>query len=169
MRASPLKDGRLGKTLSRGSDLRLVLLILERGASLPAHHANGSLESPLSMRDSASAESDASSLTIIGLPGGGPTARRINIGLVNVGEIPATFRISVRSRSGAQSGRALEEGLAEDESFQVTDIERKLGATIDENDVVDITMIAGTCVAYATVVGADGSNQMIAAVPSPKS
>jgi hypothetical protein len=31
-----------------------------------------------------------------------------------------------------------------------------------------MTMIAGTCVGYATVIDADGSNHFVAAVPSPK-
>ena len=88
---------------------------------------------------------------------------------MNVGEVPATFRISVRTRAGRQIGRAVEEGLAEDEPFHLTDIEQRLGVAIDENDIIDITVIAGTCVGYATVVGSDGANQLIAAVPSPKS
>jgi len=166
------------KNLFHGPDSLGVLWIEYRGDRGPVarvetydanHHSSRSVESPLSIRDAATAGAGANALTIIGLPGGGPTVRRINVGLVNVGEVPATFRISVRTRAGRQIGRAVEEGLAEDEPFHLTDIEQRLGVAIDENDIIDITVIAGTCVGYATVVGSDGANQLIAAVPSPKS
>ncbi len=165
------------KTLFRAPDSLGVLWIDYRGDRGPVarietydatRRSNGSIESPLSLRDAATAGSDTDALTIIGLPGGGAAARRINVGLVNVGDIPATFRISVRTRNGGEIGHTLEQGLAEDESFHVTDIEQQLGTPIDENDIVDVTLVAGTCVAYATVVDVDGSNQLIAAVPSPK-
>jgi hypothetical protein len=166
------------KTLFQGPDSLGVLWIDYRGERGPIarvetydvnHHAIGSIENPLSLRDAASAGTDSSGLTIIGLPGGGLSARHINFGLVNVGEIPATFRISARTRDGKEIGHPLQEGLAEDESFHALDVENRLGVVLDENDVIDVTMIAGTCVAYATVVGTDGSNQIIAAVPAPKS
>jgi quercetin dioxygenase-like cupin family protein len=43
MRASPRPGGRLGKTLVRNPDLRVVLMVLERGARIPRHHSKGSL------------------------------------------------------------------------------------------------------------------------------
>ena len=166
------------RNLFHGPDSLGVLWIEYRGDRGPVarietydanHRSSSSVESPLTARHAATAGADANALTVIGLPGGGPTVRRVNLGLVNIGDLPASFRISVRTRTGRQIGRTVDEGLAEDESFHLTDIERRLGVTIDENDIVDVTMIAGTCVGYATVVGADGSNQLIAAVPSPKS
>ncbi|MGZ8833391.1 MAG: hypothetical protein ACXW19_09395, partial [Thermoanaerobaculia bacterium] len=165
------------KSLFQGPESLGVLWIDYRGdrgpvARVQTYDANrntrGSIESPFTLRDAATAGSDFDDLTIIGLPGGGPALRRINVGLVNVGDIPATFRISVRTRTGREIGKPIEEGLAEDESFHLTDAENHLGVAIDENDLLDVTMVAGTAVAYATVVGADGSNQLIAAVPSPK-
>ena len=59
-------------------------------------------------------------------------------------------------------------GLPEDESFQLTDVEQQVGASIGESDVIEMTIIAGTCVGFATIIGADGSNHFVAAVPSPK-
>jgi hypothetical protein len=163
------------KTLFHGPDSLGVLWIDYRGDRGPVarvqtfdvnRRSSGSIESPLSARDAASG---GDALTILGFPGGGPTVRRINVGVVNVGEIPATVRIAVRTRAGREVGHALEEGLPEDESIHVTDLEHATSASIDENDVIEVSVIAGTCVAYATVVGADGSNQFIAALPSPKS
>ena len=165
------------KTLFRAPDSRGVLWIEYRGERGPvaraktydaARSAGGAVESPLSVRDSATAGTDRDDLTIVGVPGGGLAARRVNVGVVNIGDIPSTFRISVRRRDGRRAGNVYEEGLAEDESAQVTDVERKLGTYIDENSTVHVTMIAGTAVAYASVVENDGDTYTISAVPSPK-
>jgi hypothetical protein len=163
------------KNLFHGPDSLGVLWIDYRGDRGPVarvqtfdinRRSSGSIESPLSSRDAATA---GSALTIIGFPGGGRAVRRINVGVVNVGEIPATVRIAVRTRAGREVGSAIENGLPEDESIQISDIEHAASASIDENDVIEVSVVAGTCIAYATVVGGDGSNQFIAALPSPKS
>ena len=113
------------------------------------------------MRDSASA-GDNAELTIVGIPGG--AQRRVNIGVVNVGKIPATFRITIRTRTGQQIGKTFEEGLAEDASRMIADIDKTLGVPLDETTAVHITMIAGTGVAYASIVDANGDSQFLAAV-----
>jgi hypothetical protein len=149
-----------------------VLWIEDRGERPPvarvrtfdaAHNAKASVDAPLSMRDSATARTDNEELTIVGAAGGG--TRRVNIGIVNVGRIPATFRISVRTRTGQQIGRTHEEGLPEDDSRLISDVEKELGVTIDETTTVHVTMIAGTCVAYASVVDSTGDAQFLPAVP----
>ena len=43
LRASPMPHGHLAKTVLRNADLRVVLMVLQRGASIPKHHAKGSL------------------------------------------------------------------------------------------------------------------------------
>lgn len=43
MRASPRPGGHVGKTLLRSGDLRLVLMVLERGARISDHQSDGSL------------------------------------------------------------------------------------------------------------------------------
>jgi hypothetical protein len=129
-----------------------------------AHDAKSSVDAPLSMRDSATAGMPNRELTIVGISGGG--TRRVNLGVVNVGQIPATFRITVHTRTGQQIGRAWEEGVPEDDSRVVPDLERELGVTLDETMSVHVTMIAGTCVAYASVVDPSGDAQFLAAVPS---
>jgi hypothetical protein len=125
-----------------------------------AHDAKASIDSPLSMRDAAT----GADLTIVGIPGGG-AARRINVGIVNVGTIPATFRITARTRTGQTIGGAYEEGIPEDESRLVSDIEKVLGVPLDDTMTLHITPVAGTIVAYATVIGAGGDSEFIAAVP----
>ena len=43
LRRSQRPGGRASKTLLHATDLRLVLMVLDRGETIPAHHANGSL------------------------------------------------------------------------------------------------------------------------------
>ena len=164
------------RTLFGAPESRGVLWIEYRGERGPvarvrtydaAHDAKASLESPLTMRDAATAGADAPDLTLVGIPGGGQQLRRINLGVVNVGAIPATFRITVHTRDGARIGRKVELGLPEDESFLLNDAETELGVALDENATVHVELIAGTCIAYASVVGVGGDNQFIPAVPSP--
>ena len=127
-----------------------------------AHNAQGSVDAPLSMRDSATAGTENADLIIVGIPGG--TQRRVNVGIVNVGKIPATFRITVRTRTGQLIGKTFEEGLGEDASRMIADIDRTLGVPLDETTAVHVTMIAGTGVAYASVIDANGDSQLLAAV-----
>ncbi|MBK5258818.1 MAG: hypothetical protein JJE51_04435 [Thermoanaerobaculia bacterium] len=165
------------KTLFRAPDSGGVLWIEYRGERGPVarvktydatRNAGGAVESPLSLRDSATAGTDRDDLTVIGIPGGGVNARRVNAGVVNVGNIPVTFRIEVRRRDGRQVGKAIEQGLAEDESSLITGVEQRMGVEIDENSTLHVTMIAGTAIAYASVVESDSDTYLIAGVPSPK-
>jgi hypothetical protein len=125
-----------------------------------AHDAKASIDSPLSLRDAAT----GADLTIVGIPGGG-IARRVNIGVVNVGTIPATFRISARNAAGMTIGSFYEEGVPEDETRLVSDVESMLHVQLDESATLHITPVAGTIVAYATVIGAGGDSEFIAAIP----
>jgi hypothetical protein len=123
-----------------------------------AHDSHASIEDALAGRDSATAGGDAAELTIIGIPEA-RTPRRVNVGVVNTGTIPATFRISVR-------GKSIEQGVAEDEVWIVPDIEHTLGVALDETITIRLTPVAGTGVAFAAVVEGNGDSQFIAAVPA---
>ena len=152
-----------------------TLWVGHRAASVPvavvktydiAHQGSASVETPLTERDSATANSDNGELTIVGLPPIRTPGRRVNVGVVNIGLIPATFRITARTRTGRQLGKPVESGISEDEVWMVRDLERELGVTIDENTTLRITAIAGTGVGFATVVEPNGDNEFIPAVPS---
>jgi len=152
---------------------RGVLWIEFRGGAAPvarvktadvAHDARATIDAPLTLADSATAGTPNDDLTIFGLPT--TKDRRINIGIVNVGAIPATFRITARSRTGQALGKPVEEGLGEDDSYTLTDLESQLRTRLDETTSVHIGIVAGTCIAYATVVDANGDTQFIAALPS---
>ena len=117
------------------------------------------------MKDAATSGAELSDLTLVGLAGG--NTRRVNIGVVNVGEVPVTFRIKARNARGAPVGRVIEEQTAEDQPFFMLDAARQLKVPLDQSVAVHIEMVAGTGIAYATVVdGATGDSQFIPAVPS---
>jgi hypothetical protein len=161
------------RSLFGAPESRGILWIEYRGTAAPvarvktadvAHGAKATIDAPLTLADSATAGTHADDLTIFGIPS--TEGRRINIGIVNVGAIPATFRITARSRTGQQIGGKVEEGLAEDESFTLGDLDSRLGLRLDETTSVHVTLIAGTCIAYATVIAPNGDTQFIAALPS---
>ena len=131
-----------------------------------AHHATASLEEPLTVRDSATAATQSAELAIIGIPAAAGPGRRVNAGVVNIGIIPATFRFSARTRSGQAVGKTVESGVPEDQVWMVNDLEGALGVTLDETTTVRITVIAGTGVAFATVVEPGGDSEFLAAIPA---
>ncbi|HYR28383.1 MAG TPA: hypothetical protein VEU30_07955, partial [Thermoanaerobaculia bacterium] len=131
-----------------------------------AHHGRASVEQPLTLADSAKAQTDVAELAIIGIP---PRPveqhRRVNAGVVNVGTIPATFRVSVRDRNGRAIGKGVESGVPEDHVWFVHDVEAQTGVKLDETMTLRITAIAGTGVGFATVV-TGGDSEFIAAIPA---
>jgi hypothetical protein len=131
-----------------------------------AHGGRASIEPPLSLRDAATAATESAELAIVGIPAAPRPGRRVNIGMVNIGIIPATFRVTARTRSGATVGRATEQGVPEDQVWIVNDLEHALGMQIDETMTVRVTVIAGTGVAFATVVEPSGDSEFIAAIPA---
>lgn len=129
-----------------------------------AHNGSASVEEPLTRRDSATASTESAELAIVGVPpASGP--RRVNVGVVNIGVIPATFRVSVRARNGATIGRSVESGVPEDQVWLVNDVEAALGVKLDETMTLRVTVIAGTGVAYATAIEL-GDSEFIAAIPA---
>jgi hypothetical protein len=165
------------KTLFHAPDSRGLLWLEHRGSRSPlarlstydaAHDGRPSIVTPMSVRDSATARTEIEDLAIVGLPGGGAARRRINVGIVNVGQIPATFRLTVATAAGKTIGGHIEIGIAEDESYLQNDVESAIGAPIDESTTVHVKIVAGTCIAYATVVDASGDNQFLPAVPAPR-
>ncbi len=123
------------------------------------------IETALGPDDAVSAGGDGAELTVVGIPAM-REGRRINVGIVNTGIIPATFRVTARTRTGAAIGKPIEQGIPEDEIWLIRDIELVLGVKIDENTTVRLTPIAGTGVGFATIVDPAGSNEFIAAIPT---
>jgi hypothetical protein len=131
-----------------------------------AHEGRASMEPPLTLRDAITAGSDVAESTIVGIPAHRALGSRINIGVVNLGRIPATFRISAWSRGNVRVGRLVESGVPEEEVWWTNNIERELGIAVDETMTLRVTAIAGTGAAFATVVEPDGDSHFLTAVPS---
>ncbi len=131
-----------------------------------AHSASASLEEPLTKLDSAAASTQSAELALVGIPASTVAGRRVNAGVVNIGTIPATFRFSVRTRTGQPIGGSVEQGVPEDQVWLVNDLEAALGVKLDETTTVRITVIAGTGVGFATVVEPSGDSEFIAAIPA---
>ncbi|HYC60213.1 MAG TPA: hypothetical protein VEK79_11680 [Thermoanaerobaculia bacterium] len=131
-----------------------------------SHNARPSIEEPLTRRDAATASTESAELAIVGVPVAGTEPRRVNVGIVNIGIIPATFRVSARTRTGEAVGTSVESGVPEDQVWLVNDIESSLGVKLDDTMSIRVTVIAGTGVAYATVVQHGGDSEFIAAIPA---
>jgi hypothetical protein len=131
-----------------------------------AHGARASLEQPLTKRDAATSSTDNAELVIVGIPSAPAEGRRVNIGVVNTGLIPATFRVSARTRTGSEVGTAFESGIPEGQVWLTNDLEGRLDIKLDETMTVRLTAIAGTGVAFATVVTTAGDSEFIAAIPA---
>jgi hypothetical protein len=131
-----------------------------------AHNGRASVEQPLTPRDSATAATESAELAIVGIPTAPVEGRRVNVGVVNIGTIPATFRIDVRDRGGRSIGKPLESGVPEDQVWFVYSLEESLGVKLDETMTVRVTVIAGTGVAFATVIDPRGDSEFISAIPA---
>jgi hypothetical protein len=130
-----------------------------------AHGARASIQKPLGRRDAATALTDNADLTIAGIPVVGQ--RYVNVGVVNTGDIPATFRITARTPNGKPIGRPIESGIPEGQLWLTTGIEQELGVKIDESTTLRVSAIAGSGVAFASIVDpATGDSVFIAATPS---
>jgi hypothetical protein len=133
-----------------------------------AHHPRATLVEPLTARDAASWSGVAAELAIVGIPPPRGPGRRVNVGMVNIGTVPATFEVTARTRSGRKVGRAVASGVPEDQVWFVNDAESALGVTLDETMTVRIEVIAGTGVAFATAVEYGGDSEFIAAIPAQR-
>jgi hypothetical protein len=129
-----------------------------------ARKGGGSFQPPLTAADAAHAGSRRPLLSITGATGG--EGRRINIGVVNLSLAPARFRVALYDEGGHPAGEAIESTLAEGESMRIADAERAMHASIRETTLVEIAMIEGSALAWASVIdGATGQHELLMARP----
>lgn len=131
-----------------------------------AHNARASLEQPLTKRDAATADSNIGELVIVGIPQAPPEGRRVNVGVVNTGNVPASFRVTARTRTGAIAATLGESWIPEGQVWLTNDLETLLGVKLDETMTLRFTAIKGTGVGFATVVTTSGDSQFLAAIPA---
>jgi hypothetical protein len=155
------------RTFLQAPEGRGVLWIEYRGHRAPvarvktydaAHNARASIIEPLSVGDA------SSDLTIVGIPAG--AERRVNIGVLDIGNVPITFRLAAFTRTGQRASRIIQVTLDSDEVYYLSDADRALGVRLDETMTVRVKMVSGSAIAYASVIDANGDSQFISAVPS---
>lgn len=124
-----------------------------------------SVAQPLTSGAAADAKGGFPTLTIVGARGG--DLRRVNLGLINVGQGPVHFHASFRTPDGDVIGLPAEGGIEEGERFLLVDIERPMGAPLLDGMVIHVRILEGRTIGYASVVdGNTGSSQTIVASPS---
>lgn len=158
-----MRDGGLGTLWIEHRDDGTPIAIVKTFDRVSGGRA--SIMEPLTMRDAASWGEKHSELAIIAIPPA-TLGRRVNVGMANVGTIPSTFRLTAWTRTGKQVGEAIESGAAEDSLWIVQDAESQLGVKLDETMTLRISMVAGTGVAYASVVDLEGNSHFISATPT---
>ena len=124
----------------------------------------GSLEKPLTKADAASADGPLKELTVVAI--GGPERNRISLGVFSIGNEPAAFRISARGSTGEQIGRVVKGSTEELGGYVLADLAAALDTPIDSSVSIEVTMIRGQAVAYATTVDVNnGDTDVITATP----
>ena len=123
------------------------------------------VSSPLQSTDAADAEWPEATLVVVGARGG--DHRRVNIGLVNVGEGDMVFNISLRRRDGSIAGTPIEGSVAEGDRYQLVNSERTFGAAIEAGWFIHVRIHRGRAIGFASVIdGMTGASQLIPARPS---
>jgi hypothetical protein len=130
-----------------------------------AHDRGGSIFEPLSQDDAAQAGAARDQLSILGF-----SARHqlINVGVVNVGDTPMSFRITVVQRDGTRAGRTVQQGVNEGEAFVITNAEKQLGVPLDPTMTVHVAVLSGSAVAFANTIESNGDTEFLAGVPSAR-
>jgi hypothetical protein len=77
---------------------------------------------------------------------------RLNLGVVNVGDSDARFRIFITDARGALTGAMLEEGALENESYFLVDAPRLLGLELAPDDILHVQPLTGKALAFLSVV-----------------
>jgi hypothetical protein len=128
------------------------------------HNGKASLYDALSLRDAANGDTDLKDLTLVGLNG---AAARINLGIVNMGDSPGSFRITARDSRGRLIGVPIDAGVEEGSSYLLVDAGRALRVQLDETTAVHVELKRGLAIAYASSIeGPNHDTQFVAAVPS---
>jgi hypothetical protein len=129
-----------------------------------AHGSSSSTELPLDSSSSAVGGTKRDHLVISGVEEN--SARRVNVGLLNVGDAPVLFELFARGADGGRIGHPLEGSLAEGESLLLVSASRELGVEIDGSSTIVVHVKSGQAVGYASMIdGLTGTQSSIPATP----
>jgi hypothetical protein len=149
------RPGSRGACIIRFSDGRRPVAILNSYDS--AHAGSSSTEQPLDLSAGAVGGTRRDHLVISGISDS--AVRRVNLGLVNIGDTPLQFELYARGADGARLGRPINGSLAEGDSYLLVSASRELGVEIDASMSIVARVKGGTAVGYASVIdGATGSH-----------
>ena len=128
-----------------------------------AHDRGGSIAEPLSVTDSAAAGTPRDQLSVLGFSSNHVL---INLGVVNIGQTPMAFRLTITAADGTPVGKSLEQTVGEDQAFVLTDAEEGLSVKLDPTMTARMRVLSGRAVAFATTIERNGDTEFLAGVPS---
>lgn len=124
-----------------------------------------SLHPPLAETESATGNTLLNELVLVGIGAG--TKLRVDLGVINIGAAPATFRVTVTDEKGTLTGGPIESELLEEGLYLMSDVGRELWVDFAEPAMIRVRMLSGTAIAFATLVNTqDGRREFISAVPT---
>lgn len=127
-----------------------------------AHDRGGSIAEPLSAADSAAS---GEHLSILGV-----SARHnlVNAGVVNIGDIPLSARVTVVGPNGEATGKTVDANVDEDQAFVITDAEKAFGVHLDPTMTIQVAVLSGRAVAFAATIESNGDTEFLGGVPSSR-
>lgn len=141
------------------SDVNPVIRVRTYDSSRPASSTS---QAPLTAGDAAH-HFGPNELAFVGLSA--TEGQRINIGVVNIAEVPARIRFYATTSDGAIVGVPVEADVAEASSYLLPDANRQLGIPIDERVIVRIRIQKGSVIGFASVIeGLTGDQEFLPAV-----
>ncbi|HXI12220.1 MAG TPA: hypothetical protein VNM92_06205 [Thermoanaerobaculia bacterium] len=144
------------------SDSRPLVTVRTYDALRPS---KASLLTPIATDDAAGASGDRRLLTIAGFSS--QPNRRVDLGVVSVGDVPAKFWISAHDAKGKPEGRRLLGGAFESQIFRVGDAAAALGVALTATHSIHIELFSGSAIAFAnTVDPLTSDSDLLTAVPS---
>ena len=127
--------------------------------------SRASLLTPIATDDAASAPGDRRLLTITGFPS--DRNRRVDLGVVSVGDVPARFWITAHDERGKALGEPLLGGAFESQMFRLGDAASELGASLTATGSIRIELFSGKAIAFAhTVDPVTSDSDLLTAVAS---
>lgn len=141
------------------SDVNPVIRVRTYDSTRPASSTS---QAPLTAGDAAH-HFGPNELAFVGLSA--TEGQRVNIGVVNISNIPARIRFYATTSDGEIVGVPVEAAVGEASSFLLADANRQLGIPIDERVIVRIRVQQGSIIGFASVIeGLTGDQEFLPAV-----
>jgi len=141
------------------SDVSPAIRVRTYDSSRPASSTS---QAPLTAGDAAH-HFGPNELAFVGLAAS--AGQRINLGVVNIADVPARIRFYATTSEGEIVGVPVESEVGEASSFLLADANRQLGIPIDERVIVRVRVKQGSVIGFASVIeGLTGDQEFLPAV-----